>query len=65
MIKSEYRHSELTAKIIGAAIKVHNTFSLGFPESVYKNSLIIELRKDAALKIEMEVEAMCIMKGNG
>jgi GxxExxY protein len=35
----------LTEKIIGCAFKVYNTLGYGFLESVYENSLLIELRK--------------------
>lgn len=52
---NEYKYSELTAKIIGAAMKVHNTFNIGFPESVYKNSMVIELKKDESLQVQAEV----------
>ena len=41
----ENKHSELTGKIIGCAMKVHRVIGLGFPEIVYQRSLLIELRK--------------------
>ena len=41
----DFRYAELTDKIIGACYKVYNTLGSGFLESVYENSLIIELRK--------------------
>jgi GxxExxY protein len=40
-----YKHSELTKKIIGAFYKVYNTLGYGFLEKVYINALLIELRK--------------------
>ena len=39
------KHEELTAKIIGCAMKVHRYFGAGFPEIIYKRSLMIELQK--------------------
>ena len=44
---------ELTEKIIGCAYKVYNTLGFGFLESVYENSLAIELTK-AGLKVEKQ-----------
>lgn len=37
--------NNLTYKVIGLAYKVHNTLGAGFVESVYENSLKIELGK--------------------
>lgn len=48
-----YKHNEITEKIIGAAYKVHNTLGSGFLEKVYQNSLVIEIR---ALGFSVEVE---------
>jgi len=47
------KHSELTGKIIECAYRVHNTLGFGFLETVYQNSLLIELLK-SGLKIEKE-----------
>ena len=44
---------EITEKIIGCAYKVHNTLGFGFLESVYENSLVIELKK-AGFKTEQQ-----------
>ena len=38
-----YKHSELTEKIIKAFYKVYNTLGYGFLEKVYENALFIEL----------------------
>lgn len=38
-------HQELSAKIIGAAMKVLNTLKPGLDEKIYENALVIELRK--------------------
>lgn len=42
MIKKEYKHSELTGKIIGCAMKVHSTLGNGFQEVIYQRALAIE-----------------------
>ena len=39
-----YKHSEITEKIIKAYYKVYNTLGYGFLEKVYQNALFIELR---------------------
>ena len=51
----EYKHSELTGKIIGCAMKVHRVIGPGFPEIIYMRCLIIEL-KNSGLSCEAEVE---------
>lgn len=38
-------HEELTGPLIGAAIAVHKELGPGFLESVYDNSLVVELRR--------------------
>jgi len=49
----EYKHKEVTEKIINAAYTVHNTLGQGFLEKVYHNALAIEL-KEAGFAVEME-----------
>ncbi len=46
---------DLTGKIIAAAIEVHKQLGPGFIESIYKNALIIELKK-RELRVASEVE---------
>jgi GxxExxY protein len=48
-------NDELTYKIIGCAMKVHNTLGNGFQEVIYQRSLAIELGK-AGLCFEREKE---------
>ena len=45
MIKEEYKYSAITQKIIGCAIKVHNTLGNGFQEVIYPRALAIEMTK--------------------
>ena len=58
----EYKHSELTGKIIGCAMKVHRAIGLGFPEIIYQRSLLIELRK-SGMFCETEVEKEVFYEG--
>lgn len=53
---TQYAHSDLTSAIIGCAMRVHTKPGLGFPEKVYQNALIIELKKEN-LFVEFEIEA--------
>jgi len=41
----DYKHQDLTEKIISAFFKVYNTLGYGFLEKVYENAMVIELRK--------------------
>ncbi len=52
MINSDnYKHSEITEKIISAFYKVYNTLGYGFLEKVYENAMFIELQ---ALGMQVE-----------
>jgi GxxExxY protein len=42
IVKSEYKYSEITGKILASAFEVFNTIGCGFTESVYHRSLVIE-----------------------
>lgn len=53
----EIIHEELATTIIGAAIKVHKYFGLGFIEKVYEGALEIELKK-IGLKAERQKELL-------
>ncbi|MBX2896626.1 MAG: GxxExxY protein [Cyclobacteriaceae bacterium] len=44
MIKSEYKYSELTGKIIGCAMEVHNILGNGFQEVIYQRALACEMQ---------------------
>ena len=49
----DYLHSDLTKKILRAYYSVYNELGYGFLESVYHNSMMIELKK-LGLKCEKE-----------
>lgn len=55
MIKEEYQYSELTAKIIGCAMRVHQKMRNGYPEIIYHRCLVIEFKK-AGLYFQDELE---------
>ncbi len=46
MISENYKHSEITDKIIKSFYNVYNKLGYGFLEKVYGNSMLIELRKN-------------------
>jgi GxxExxY protein len=45
MIKEQYKHSEITARIIGCAMTVHTKLGNGFQEVIYQRALAIEMSK--------------------
>ena len=49
-----FKHTELTRRIIGSAMKVHGYLGPGYPEIIYRRCLAIELEK-AGLKYACEV----------
>ncbi|MDP2940253.1 MAG: GxxExxY protein [Candidatus Omnitrophota bacterium] len=44
--KGEYKHKDITGKILKAAFEVHNTLGCGFLEKVYQRALIYELQQE-------------------
>ncbi len=62
MIKEEYKHSDITAKIIGCAMKVHTALGNGFQEVIYQRALGIEMRK-VNLSCEREMEMPIYYEG--
>jgi GxxExxY protein len=44
MIKTEYKYSELTSKIIGCAMEVHKLLGNGFQEVIYQRALEMEFQ---------------------
>jgi len=45
MVNEEYKYSDITEKIIGCALKVHQRMRSGYPELIYHRCLIIEFKK--------------------
>lgn len=45
MIHDNYKHSDITERVIKAFYKVYNTLGYGFLEKVYENALHIELEQ--------------------
>ena len=56
MIDTNYKHSELTSKVIGCAMRVHSALGNGFQEVIYQRALEIELSlADIAFSREFEM----------
>jgi GxxExxY protein len=51
----EYKHSDLTHKIIGCAMQVHSFLGNGFQEVIYQRALALELTK-CGLGFQRELE---------
>lgn len=45
-INEGFKFSELTSKIIGCALRVHQKMKSGYPEAIYQRCLIIEFKKE-------------------
>lgn len=56
------KEEEITYKIIGCAMKVHNTLGNGFQEIIYQRCLAIELRK-VGLAFGREIEQTIFYEG--
>ena len=55
MNREEYKHSDITGKIIGAAMQVHSTLGNGFQEVIYQRALAAEMAK-RGLSFQRELE---------
>jgi GxxExxY protein len=58
IINTSYKHSELTGKIIGCAMKVHSTLGNGFQEVIYQRCMAIEMQNQGlgfARELEMTI----------
>ena len=62
IINEKYKYSDLTAKIIGAAMEVHKFLGNGFQEVIYQRALAIEL-KEKGLSFTREQEMQIEYKG--
>ncbi|MFB0499122.1 GxxExxY protein [Mucilaginibacter sp. OAE612] len=58
------KYKELTEKIIGCAMRVHNTLGNGFQELIYQRALALELAK-GDLKFAQELEMIIYYDGVG
>ena len=58
-----FKHSDLTEKIIKAFFAVYNTLGYGFLEKVYENALFIELKK-SGLYVEKQKQIKVFYKDN-
>ena len=55
-IKPEYKYSDITSRIIGYAMEVHNTLGNGFQEVIYQRCLAIEMeRQELEFAREQEI----------
>ncbi|MCK5742840.1 MAG: GxxExxY protein [Chlorobi bacterium] len=45
MVKDEYKYSDVTEKIIGCAMEVHNELGSGFQEVIYQRALAHEMKQ--------------------
>ncbi len=55
MIDEEFKHADITYRVIGAAMKVHSTLGNGFQEVIYQRALALEMRKQR-LAYQRELE---------
>jgi GxxExxY protein len=62
VINNSYKHSELTGKIIGCAMKVHRILGNGFQELIYQRCLAIEMQNQG-LGFARELEMMIYYEG--
>jgi GxxExxY protein len=62
MKTKSYKYTELTGKIIGCAMKVHNTLGNGFQEVIYQRCLALEMEKQG-LQFQREMEMPIYYEG--
>ncbi len=56
MSREDLKYNELTEAIISAAMKVHRSLGLGFPEIIYQRALEVELKnRGITFKAEQEL----------
>jgi GxxExxY protein len=61
-MQEEYKHREITEKVIGCAMTVHNFLGPGFPEIFYERSLLIEIN-NSGLICERQIERDVFFRG--
>ena len=62
MIDRNYKHSDLTSKVIGCAMAVHSALGNGFQEVVYQRALQVEMA-DQEISFSREYEMPIFYKG--
>ena len=62
MSTKEYKHSQLTGKIIGWAMTVHSALGNGFQEVIYQRALALEM-SDEGISFSREHEMSVSYKG--
>ncbi|MEQ9306769.1 MAG: GxxExxY protein [Marinoscillum sp.] len=62
LINNEYKYSDLTSRIIGAAMEVHRQLGNGFQEVIYQRALAIEMAM-SGLDFSREHEMPIYYKG--
>ncbi len=55
MSDNSYLYSDITGKVIGAAMKVHSALGNGFQEVIYQRALAIEMKKQS-MSYQRELE---------
>ncbi len=61
-IDRRYRYSDITSKIIGAAMKVHSALGNGFQEVIYQRAMAIEMG-NCGLSFNRELELPVFYSG--
>ena len=61
-MNTDYRHSQTTERIIGAAYSVYNELGHGFAERVYENALALEM-DTAGLSIRRQEPIKVLYRG--
>lgn len=64
VVNDKYKYSDLTARIIKAAMAVHSRLGSGFQEVIYQRALAIEMT-ESALTFERECEKEIFYKEQG
>ena len=59
---ADFKHTNITEKIINSAFNVHNALGFGFAEKVYENALAIELRS-LGLRVRQQEPVEVFYKG--
>ncbi|MDE0070730.1 MAG: GxxExxY protein [Caldilineaceae bacterium] len=62
MSTKEYKHSQLTGKIIGCAMTVHSPLGNGFQEVIYQRALALEI-SDEGISFSREHDMSVSYKG--